>query len=76
MMTAARLEPGSLYWASANNSTSRAPVVVQVSTLFGDGEEYWTLVLPGSEQHHMPSDFTIIEKIVAPVPRAMRQAAE
>jgi hypothetical protein len=71
------LEPGGIYWARRNDVKDQALTVVQVSTLFGEDREYWTLATLGSDQHHMPSDFEIIERIEAPPTRQrLRQAAE
>ncbi|KAA0684816.1 hypothetical protein DTW90_35760 [Neorhizobium sp. P12A] len=71
------LEPDGIYWARRKASKSEPLTVVQVSTLFGDEHEYWTLVQLGSDQHHMPGDFEIVEKITDPSqPRVLRQAAE
>jgi hypothetical protein len=68
------LEPGAFYWAVPKNNNGSA-TIVQVSTMFGEDPEYWTLALVGSEQHQMPGDFDIIARIDDPRPR-MRQAAE
>jgi hypothetical protein len=71
------LEPGGIYWARRNGAKDQALTVVQVSTMFGEDREYWTLATLGSDQHHMPSDFEIIERVPAPAGRrSLRQAAE
>ncbi len=56
------LEPGAYYWAVARQPEAQ-PVVVQVSTVFGEDREYWTLALVGSDQHKMPEEFSILARI-------------
>lgn len=70
-------EPERFYWAKRRGVEDAELTIVQVSMLFGKDREYWTLTTPGSDQHHMPGDFTIVEAIIAPTaPQALRQAAE
>jgi len=57
-----RLEPSAYYWAVARQPEAQ-PVVVQVSTVFGEDPEYWTLALVGSDQHKMPEEFSILARI-------------
>lgn len=70
------LVPEHFYWAKSGKVADGRPTVVQVSTVFGEDREYWTLAVVGSDQHHMIGDFEIIAAIdpVDEVP--MRQAAE
>ena len=74
-MVVTGLEPGAFYWAVPRNDNGSA-TIVQVSTMFGEDPEYWTLALVGSEQHQMLGDFDIIARIDEPQVPQMRQAAE
>jgi hypothetical protein len=56
------LEPGAYYWAFAKEQDAQA-TIVQVSTIFGEDPEYWTLALIGSDEHKMPEEFCIIQRI-------------
>jgi hypothetical protein len=49
---------------------------VQVSTIFGDDPDYWTLAVIGSDQHFMPSEFEILAIAEFSVDDSLRQAAE
>ncbi len=68
--------PGAFYIAKSERHSSGRPTVVQVSTVFGESPEYWTLVTVGSEQHHMISDFEPLSRIELPESASIRQAAE
>lgn len=50
--------------------------MVQVSTVFGEEPDYWTLTVPGSDQHHMPCDFEVIARVEPPSEYSMRHSAE
>nr|WP_315855621.1 hypothetical protein [Rhizobium leguminosarum] len=50
--------------------------MVQVSTVFGEEPDYWTLTVPGSDQHHMPGDFEVIARVEPPSEYSMRHSAE
>ncbi|WP_088704986.1 hypothetical protein [Rhizobium sp. R693] len=75
-MVFAGLEAGGVYWARRRSVADTQPTVVQVSTVFGRNPEYWTLLIPGSGEHHMPDEFDIIEEIPFPASAPIRQAAE
>jgi hypothetical protein len=75
-MSVARLVPDGFYWATSSKHGNGEPTVVQVSNIFGEEPEYWTLAVPGSDQHHMLADFEIIASVLPPEEYAMRQAAE
>lgn len=64
------------YWARSAEHTGGQTTIVQVSTVFGDEPEYWTLAIPGSDQHHMVSDFEIIAPVELPGEHSLRHAAE
>ncbi|MFK0332957.1 hypothetical protein ACIQUB_17735 [Rhizobium sp. NPDC090275] len=70
------LVPGCFYWARSASHTSGQTTIVQVSTVFGEDRDFWTLAVLGSDQHHMIGDFEIIS-IVEPLDSLqMNQAAE
>jgi hypothetical protein len=75
-MSVERLVPNAFYWARPLDHEGSRPTVVQVSKVFGNEPEFWTLTVPGSDQHHMPGDFKMISRIDPPAEYAMRQAAE
>lgn len=62
-MSISSLVPGAFYWASSADHFGGRPTVVQVSTVFGEDPDYWTLALLGNDQHAMIADFEIIEQI-------------
>lgn len=64
-MLVKRLVPGSFYWARSKFTGSET-TIVQVSSVFGEDDRFWTLVTCGSDEHHMPSDFDIIARIDEP----------
>lgn len=76
MMSLASLVPGSFYWARSCLHFDGRPTVVQVSTVFGEHPDYWTLAILGNEQHAMLGDFEIIEQIHGLHLSLMREAAE
>lgn len=70
------LVPGGFYWAASEKHGDGKMTVVQVSTVFGEDPDYWTLAVLGSDQHHMIDDFEIFEQAEPAPGRAFRQAAE
>lgn len=75
-MAVARLEPGSFYWATSRSRID-VPTIVQVSTIFGEAPDFWTLVTVGTDQHFMVSDFNIIAPVIDPTAQStLCQAAE
>lgn len=70
------LVPEGFYWARSSKHFDGKPTVVQVSTVFGDHPDFWTLALVGTEQHVMPGEFEIIAPIDEPEEVSYRQAAE
>lgn len=75
-MCAESLIPGDLYWARSPKHFDGEPTIVQVSKVFGEEPEYWTLVLLGSDHHVMPSEFEIIAHLQPPTVVSLRHAAE
>jgi hypothetical protein len=75
-MSVDRLVPDQFYWAKSVKHKGGGRTIVQVSTIFGEEPEYWTLAVPGSDQHHMVGDFEIIAKVDPPDEYALRHAAE
>ncbi len=57
------LMPGAFYWARSHKHARGRATIVQVSTIFGDGPDYWTLAVIGSDQHYMVDDFEIIAPV-------------
>ncbi|EPE94621.1 hypothetical protein [Rhizobium grahamii] len=74
-MLVASLVPGSFYWARPLAGNDEF-TIVQVSTVFGEDRDFWTLAVIGSDQHHMLSDFEIIGPVDEPGWEPLRQAAE
>jgi hypothetical protein len=74
-MRVERLIPDEFYWAKPTREGGQR-TVIQVSTIFGEEPEYWTLTVPGSDQHYMLDDFEIIARVEPPVEDAIREAAE
>lgn len=62
-MSISSLVLGAFYWASSADHFDGRLTVVQVSTVFGEDPDYWTLALLGTDQHAMVADFEIIEQI-------------
>ncbi|MBY3321475.1 MULTISPECIES: hypothetical protein [Rhizobium] len=62
-MSKSSLIPGAFYWASSADHFDGRLTVVQVSTVFGEDPDYWTLALVGTDQHAMIGDFEILEQI-------------
>ncbi|MFW8588832.1 hypothetical protein ACOJBM_40460 [Rhizobium beringeri] len=75
-MPVERLVPDGFYWARPIKGEGGKSTVVRVSAIFGEEPEFWTLMVPGSDQHHMPGDFEIIAQIERPAEYFMRHAAE
>lgn len=75
-MSVASLVPGQLYWARSLKHSDGKITVVQVSRVFGDDPDYWTLAVLGSDQHHMPSEFEIVAPAEPPDQISIRYAAE
>jgi hypothetical protein len=72
----AALVPDAFYWAKSPGYFNDRPTVVQVSTVFGEDPDCWTLALLGTDQHVMPGEFEIICGIERPENISLRQAAE
>ncbi|NMN70929.1 hypothetical protein [Rhizobium sp. 57MFTsu3.2] len=70
------LVPDAFYWARSDRHTDGRTTIVQVSTIFGEDPDFWTLALVGSDQHHMISDFEIIAFVEPLESYSLRQAAE
>ncbi|KRB49327.1 hypothetical protein ASE04_19135 [Rhizobium sp. Root708] len=70
------LVPYAFYWAISGKHFAGQTTVVQVSTIFGDDPDYWTLAIVGSDQHHMIDEFDIIARVDPPECNPLRQAAE
>ncbi|WP_431324425.1 hypothetical protein [Rhizobium sp. YTU87027] len=70
------LVAGAFYWATSDKYADRRTTIVQVSTIFGEAPDYWSLAVLGSDQHYMISDFEIIALVEPPEEYPMRHAAE
>jgi hypothetical protein len=70
------LVPGDFYWARSKKDVNDEVTIVQVSAIFGDSPDFWTLAVPGSDQHHMVGDFEIIAPVAPLEIYRIRQAAE
>ncbi|MFP3546766.1 hypothetical protein SB748_25325 [Rhizobium sp. SIMBA_035] len=68
--------PEAFYWAKPAKQTQGALSIVQISTIFGEAPDYWTVAVLGSEQHHMIEDFQLLAIINPPESVSLRQAAE
>ena len=75
-MFVASLVPGNLYWARSLKYFDGKITVVEISTVFGEDPEFWTVAVLGSDQHFMPGDFEIFAPVEPPVAFPMRHAAE
>lgn len=70
------LVPDEFYWARSIKYVGGRTTIVQVSTIFGESPEFWTLTVPGSDQHHMIGDFEIIAPVEPLEAYPLRHAAE
>ncbi|KQV78107.1 hypothetical protein [Rhizobium sp. Root1220] len=70
------LVPGGFYWARSNKYAGGRTTIIQVSTIFGEAPDFWTLAVPGSDQHHMIGDFEIIAPVEPLEAYRLPQAAE
>jgi hypothetical protein len=75
-MSLSSLVPYAFYWARSSEHFEGRPTVVQVSTVFGEDPDYWTLALIGTDQHAMIGDFEIIEQVHSLHLSMMKVAAE
>jgi hypothetical protein len=64
------------YWARSSKHADGRTTIVQVSTIFGEAPDFWTLAVVGSDQHHMLSDFEIIAVVEPLEGYPLRHAAE
>lgn len=58
------LRAGSYYWA--RRSTEDNAEVVQVSDVFGQDRQYWSVAVIGSDQHHSLSEFIFLIRLFRP----------
>ncbi len=70
------LVPNAFYWARSVKHNDGRLTVVEVSTAFGTSPDFWTLAVPGSDQHFMIDDFEILSGIEQPKTSLRLQAAE
>ena len=70
------LVPDAFYWARSDKHTDGRTTIVQVSTIFGEDPDFWTLAVLGSDQHHMISDFELIALVEPLEGHSLRHAAE
>ena len=70
------LVPNAFYWARSVKHNDGRLTVVEVSTIFGTSRDFWTLAVPGSDQHFMIEDFEILSRIEQPKTAFRLQAAE
>ncbi|MFS2154964.1 hypothetical protein [Rhizobium sp. Rhizsp42] len=70
------LVPDKFYRARSNKYAGGRTTIVQVSTIFGESPDFWTLAVPGSDEHHMIGDFEIIAPVEPLEVFPVRYAAE
>jgi hypothetical protein len=70
------LVPEAFYWARSDKHTAGTTTIVQVSTVFGDDPDYWTIAVTGSDERYMISDFEIIALVEPLDGYPLRHAAE
>ncbi|MFS2152683.1 hypothetical protein [Rhizobium sp. Rhizsp42] len=70
------LVPDAFYWARSDKHTDGRTTIAQVSTIFGEDPDFWTLAVLGSDQHHMISDFELIALVEPLEGYSLRHAAE
>lgn len=58
------LRPGSYYWA--RRCGAQDAEVVQVSDVFGQGRQFWSVAVMGSDQHHSLSEFSFLIRLDEP----------
>ncbi len=75
-MSATRLMPDALYWAKSAKHFDGKTTIVQISTVFGEDPDYWTLAVIGTDQHYMPGEFDILGPVEPPQVSSFRPAAE
>lgn len=68
--------PHQFYWARSDRYDHGRITVVEVSTVFGESQENWTLAVPGSDQHFMIDDFELLSLIERPASIVRLHAAE
>lgn len=56
-----KLVPDAYYWARRESGDDIE--IVQISTIFGDGPDYMTVAVMGSDQHHSPGAFEFIAQV-------------
>jgi len=70
------LVPQAFYWARSDNYANGNITIVQVSTVFGEEPDFWTLAVLGSDQHYMISEFELIAAVEPRDDYLLPQAAE
>ena len=70
------LVPDAFYWARSDKHTDGRTTIVQVSTIFGEDPDFWTLAVLGSDQHQMISDFELVALVEPLDGYSLRHAAE
>ncbi|MBO9198433.1 hypothetical protein J5277_30375 [Rhizobium sp. 16-449-1b] len=70
------LVPDAFYWARSDKHRDGRTTIVQVSTIFGEDPDFWTLAVLGSDQHHMISDFELVALVEPLDGYSLRHAAE
>jgi len=58
------LEPEQFYWAQLRD-TRNTPEVVRISTIFGDGRDFWSVARTGTDVHAMLDEFEFLSKVIA-----------
>lgn len=71
------VEPLATYWARRRTQAAQSgePEVVQISTVFGDARDYWSVAVLGSDQHYSLHDFEFVALIRPPDADADSQAS-
>jgi len=70
------LVPNAFYWARSVKHNGGRLTIVEVSTIFGERRDFWTLAVLGSDQHFMIDDFEILGGVGQPKTSFALQAAE
>lgn len=58
------LRPGSYYWA--RRCGAQDAEVVQISDVFGQERQFWSVAVMGSDQHHSLSEFSFLIRLDEP----------
>jgi hypothetical protein len=57
------------YWVRSKSADEPSLQIAQVSSIFGSAPEFFSIIVPGDDQHYAPEDFDFIAHV--PVPAAL-----